>query len=329
MGPGRGAEPGGTRQPPAAAAPAFLSNRKPIDIMAIIRRPESSGLSIEELCPEGMHVAVIGRINDQFGVERRTFDDPNQTELRDVTKFLFGVLTEMGPYRVATYEMKISFWPSAKLYGFLSSLLGQEPPEGWDYKSLEGQGAVIKVEHRTTRTSNRTYAIVTEVRPVRDELSDHSALVPAATLFDWGDTPAADQNSPAPVAPPAPVPAPGPAAPAPAPAAKAAPAPAPTPAPPPSQSAPPAPASPPVGGGPTSPASPPPPATAAGTAPGTPFPFVQPQPPQPSRPAQSTFVPGGPTSPAPAVPAPQAESPNPQAVQPSQDLSDLPDDNPF
>jgi hypothetical protein len=283
--------------------------------MAIIRRPESNGLSIDELCPEGMHVAVIGRIDDQFGVERRTFDDPNQTELRDVTKFLFGVLTSQGPFRVATYEMKISFWPNAKLYGFLASLLGQEPPDGWDYMSLEGHGAVIKVEHRTTRVSNRTYAVVTEVRPVRDQLSDHSAQVPDPTLFVWQDATNAQPPAPNPVPPPSPhsaSPSPSGAASVPAPAPQAAPA---HPS-----------ATSPMGGGPTSPASASSPQPAANSPQGTPFPFVQ-SPATPAGPPASptNAVGGGPTSPAPQSPSSHSQQPQER----SRNLPDFADDIPY
>ena len=144
-----------------------------------------SGLRIQEQCPAGTHVAVIGHIEDQFGVERRKFENPQETESRDVTKFYFGVLAGDGQaYRVGTYEMRISGNPKAKLYKFLSDLLGAPPPQGWDYCELEGRGAIIRVEEKISQAGN-PYSIVTAVRPVDDGLTDYTDRIPSLDQFSW------------------------------------------------------------------------------------------------------------------------------------------------
>lgn len=191
----------------------------------------AGGLRIEEQCPAGTHVAVIGHIEDKFGVERRKYENPAEMETLDVTKFFFGVLVGNQPYRVGTYEMRISGNPKAKLYKFLTDLLGAPPPQGWDYCELEGRGAIIRVEEKVSQAGN-AYSIVTGVRAVNDGLTDYSDRVPSADQFDWNlgeddegrangvpqQAAAAGQPTPAPAAAPARPPQSLPAAPTPAPA---------------------------------------------------------------------------------------------------------------
>lgn len=159
----------------------------------------AGGLQIQELCPEGTYIAVIGKIEDRFGVERRKYDNPNETELVDETRFTFGVLDKEGnPYRVQTYPMKISGHPKSKLFAFLTNILGQEPKMGWDYCELEGSGAIIKVAHKPSRDGTRTYANIVDQRPVKDDLNDYSDRVPPVSKFDWGEEGAEPPKAPEP-----------------------------------------------------------------------------------------------------------------------------------
>jgi len=165
--------------------------------MAILESNNGRGLQINELCPEGTYVAVIGKIDDQFGVQRPKFENPQEMETIDVTRFIFGVVANNQCFRVQTYEMRISGNPKSKLFSFLTSLLGKPPAMGWDYCALQGSGAVIQVAHRSSRDGSRTYANVVAVRPAKDNLGDYSSQVPDATWFDWGE----DAAQPAPAAP--------------------------------------------------------------------------------------------------------------------------------
>jgi len=171
------------------------------------------GLQIEELCPQGTHVAVIGRIDDRFGVERPKYENPTETEKVDETRFTFGVVVDGAAYRVQTYPFRISGHPKSNLVKFLTALLGRPPKLGWDYCELVGSGCIITVEHKENRDGTRTYAAVTAVRPVKDSLSDYSDRVPQMDWFDWGEalesapTAPEPRAAPAPVAPPASKPA--------------------------------------------------------------------------------------------------------------------------
>lgn len=209
--------------------------------MAVLENKSTgaAGLTIEELCPEGTFVAVIGRIDDVFGVSRPKFDNPNETELVDETRFTFGVVVDQRAYRVQTFAMRISGNPKSNLVKFLTQLIGRPPQLGWDYCELQGTGCVLTVAHKQNRDGSRTYGNVVGVRPVKDSLGDYSSQVPQLEWFDWGENEpsvsAPAPSAPAPLAPPAPAatvappqaaPRPAPAGPPPAPAPAAASAPA-------------------------------------------------------------------------------------------------------
>ena len=49
-----------------------------------------------DLAPAGTWVATIIDIKDQFGVVRPTFDNPQVTEVVDLTTFLFGFRDQAG-----------------------------------------------------------------------------------------------------------------------------------------------------------------------------------------------------------------------------------------
>lgn len=57
--------------------------------MAQLTKPTDTSFEIEALAPAGAHIAACLVVNDQFGVQRPNFDNPQHMELRDVTRFLF------------------------------------------------------------------------------------------------------------------------------------------------------------------------------------------------------------------------------------------------
>ena len=104
-------------------------------------------------------------------------------ETIDVTRFLFGFQgKDEGLYKVQTWEMKISGSPKSKLFKFLS-WLGKSPAMGWDYCSMKEQGAVIKVEHKTSQMG-KTYAYISNIAPVKTDLNDYSSKVVPITSSD-------------------------------------------------------------------------------------------------------------------------------------------------
>lgn len=173
----------------------------------------AGGFETGELAPAGDFVATCIDIDDQFGVTRQKFQS-TETELVDETRFLFGFLSPDGQQHfVQTFEMRISGNPKSNLFKFLSAWLGRPPEMGWDYCELKGQGAIIRVEHRTGKTTGKVYAVISSISPVKTTLADHSAQVIPAASFSLPDG-QAPQVAQAPQAPPV---APAPQAPAPAP----------------------------------------------------------------------------------------------------------------
>lgn len=166
-------------------------------IMAIITQPEASGFDIGALAPAGTYVATCLDVQDQFGVDRPKFENPQETEKLDVTRFLFGFRgNDAQPYRVQSFEFRISGSPKSNLFKFLTSWLGHPPKYGWDYCELKGQGAMITVAHKLSRDGTKTYANLIGISPVIDQLK--SQVLPLAAF--------AQAHAPAP--PPAPAPQP-------------------------------------------------------------------------------------------------------------------------
>lgn len=215
--------------------------------MAQLQKPEPlSGFNIDSICPAGQYVAVCLEVQDLFGVTRRKFQS-EETEQKDITRFLFGVLDQTGrPYLIQTFEMTIASTPGSNLIKFLTAWLGKPPAFGWDYCELKGSGAMIAVSNKETKsTPSSVYSVVSGIFPVPPQMVSH---VPDPSMFAnlvanasqghsvGGNLPPQPQpaviqqqyQQPQPL--PAPAPAPAPVAyHAPAPVAQPAPAPAPAP----------------------------------------------------------------------------------------------------
>ena len=141
-----------------------------------------SGFRIENLAPFGQHVAVCLEVQDLFGVERTKFQS-QETELKDVTRFLFGFIDQTGqPHIVQTYEFTISGGSNSNLVKFLTSWLGQAPEYGWDYCELKGSGALLSVEHVQSKgTPPVTYAKISGIFPTPQQMLAH---VPGMDKFN-------------------------------------------------------------------------------------------------------------------------------------------------
>ena len=151
----------------------------------------SNGFDIEALAPEGDYVATCLDIQDEFGVIRRKYQS-EETEEQDVTRMLFGFKGKDNQlHKIQTWEMKISGSPKSKLFNFLSDWIGQAPQMGWDYCSMKGQGAVIRVEHKTSQLG-KVYAVISTISPVKTSLADYTSRVIPAEQFNHN----APQNNP-------------------------------------------------------------------------------------------------------------------------------------
>lgn len=142
-----------------------------------------SGLQIRELAPVGQHVAVCLRVNDLFNVERPAFNNPNEKEFKDVTRFVFGVKDQTGKlFLVQTYEFTISGAPGSNLCKFLKGWLGQDPRIGWDYAEMQGKGAMLTIQHQASRKNpGESYANISGIAPVHPQLAH---MVPNANEFE-------------------------------------------------------------------------------------------------------------------------------------------------
>jgi pyruvate/2-oxoglutarate dehydrogenase complex dihydrolipoamide acyltransferase (E2) component len=151
--------------------------------MAKLQAPVGgSGIQIADLAPEGQHVSVCLRIIDLFDVDRPAFQNPQQIEKRDVTRFIFGLATPDGRfYLTQTFEFTISGASGANLTKFLKAWLGYDPQMGWDYCELEGCGALITVQHVASRRNpGVTYASIAGIAPVHPQLAN---LIPSPDSF--------------------------------------------------------------------------------------------------------------------------------------------------
>ena len=148
--------------------------------MAKLAQPSASAFEVGELAPAGTFVATCLDVTDNFGVERPKFDNPNEKEKIDVTRFLFGFRGQDGNlYKVQSYEFRISGSPKSNLFKFLTAWLGQPPAYGWDYCELKGQGAMITIAHKQNRDNTRTFASLNSIAPVIEQLKSEVLPVEA------------------------------------------------------------------------------------------------------------------------------------------------------
>ena len=121
----------------------------------------------DDVAPAGTWVATIIDIKDQFGVVRPSFDNPQVTEVVDVTTFLFGFRDQAGqPHRISSKTMRISGNEKSNLFGFLKSALGSVPKYGWDYCEMKGKKCLITVAHEPRRNGQGVFPTIAALCPV-------------------------------------------------------------------------------------------------------------------------------------------------------------------
>lgn len=168
--------------------------------MATIQPPQTAGFDIDALAPAGTYIATCLEVQDQFGVERPKFENPQEKEILDVTRFLFGFKGQDGrPYKVQSFEFRISGSPKSNLFKFLTSWLGSPPKYGWDYCELQGQGAMITVAHKQSRDGTKTYANLVGISPVIDQLK--AQVLPIEAFQVGTAVPSRPPEAPQPPAP--------------------------------------------------------------------------------------------------------------------------------
>ena len=171
--------------------------------MAQLNQPQTAGFDIDALAPAGTYIATCLEVQDQFGVERPKFENPQEKDILDCTRFLFGFKGQDGrPYKVQSFEFRISGSPKSNLFKFLTSWLGSPPKYGWDYCELQGQGAMITVAHKQSRDGSKTYANLVGISPVIDQLKAQVLPLEAFAQAPAHPQPPAPYNQPPQSSPP-------------------------------------------------------------------------------------------------------------------------------
>jgi len=143
--------------------------------------PTSSGGlgALGEPPPAGTYLAVCVDVIDLYGVERKKFQS-EETELQDVTRFVFGVKNKTGAmHKIATREFKISGSPKSNLTKFIKAWTGENPKAGADTADLKGRGAQITVSSEEAR-NGKTYNNISGISPVLD---GYESNVPPLNAF--------------------------------------------------------------------------------------------------------------------------------------------------
>ena len=147
--------------------------------MAILQA-NSSKPDLGEAPPVGQHLAVCLAVKDEYGVERPSYDNPEEMEKKDVSRVLFGTKKNGETSKIETFEMRISGNDRSNMHKFFSSWLGYKAPAGFDTESMVGKGATITVSEKVSRAGT-TYRNITNISPVMAELEDK---VPKVSDFD-------------------------------------------------------------------------------------------------------------------------------------------------
>ena len=117
---------------------------------------------------KGTYVAVCLDVVDQYNVERRKYES-EETEIVNLTRFIFGVKTKDGSLRkLASKSMKISNHENSALRAFLVSWQGEAPKPGFDTATLIGRPAQITVTENIK--GDRTYSDIGTISEVMEEL---------------------------------------------------------------------------------------------------------------------------------------------------------------
>lgn len=160
--------------------------------MALLKQRASNNETFFDICdgppaPEGQHVATCTAVVDAAEVSRTDFQ--GNPEVLDVTRFLFQYDHNGEVVHVQTREMRQSADNRSNLYKFLASWLGEAPvvDGSWDYQTMMGQQALIKVAHQVSVRSGNTYAIIENIMPVPAQMQSlGQAFTPTPAPGDPG-----------------------------------------------------------------------------------------------------------------------------------------------
>lgn len=125
------------------------------------------------LPPAGQFTATCIDIRDYMDVERKIYGS-EETELTNVTRFLFEFADAAGTHYIETREMKISSDDRSNLMRFLTSWLGHAPSlEGdWDYLvEMKGQPALLTVAHQPSKMGDRMWANILTIMAVPEGMT--------------------------------------------------------------------------------------------------------------------------------------------------------------
>ncbi len=118
--------------------------------MAILKNTEIDRRDIGDYAadlPPGEYPALCVDTSERSGVERRKFGS-QKIEKVDVVAFWFEVTGKSGvKRRIRTIEMLISSYEKSSLYKFLSSWLGEAPPDGFNTDEMLGCCARLTLAH--------------------------------------------------------------------------------------------------------------------------------------------------------------------------------------
>jgi hypothetical protein len=142
----------------------------------------------DDVAPAGTWVATIVDIRDEFGVTRPKYENPQETEVVDLTCFLFGFRDQGNqPHLLASRTMRISGNEKSTLFGFLKAILGRAPQYGWDYCELKGTRCLLTVEHAPRRDGSGVFPSVAALSPVPTGFAGPARQEPAAGGRGTGD----------------------------------------------------------------------------------------------------------------------------------------------
>jgi len=141
-----------------------------------------------DVAPAVTWVATIVDIRDEFGVTRPKYENPQETEVVDLTCFLFGFRDQGNqPHLLASRTMRISGNEKSTLFGFLKAILGRAPQYGWDYCELKGTRCLLTVEHAPRRDGSGVFPSVAALSPVPTGFAGPARQEPAAGGRGTGD----------------------------------------------------------------------------------------------------------------------------------------------
>jgi hypothetical protein len=128
------------------------------------------------LPPAGQFTATCIDIRDYMDVERKIYGS-EETELTNVTRFLFEFSDANGTHYIETREMKISSDDRSNLMRFLTNWLGHAPSlDGdWDYLiEQKGQSALLTVSHQPSKMGDRVWANILTIMAVPEGMAQAS-----------------------------------------------------------------------------------------------------------------------------------------------------------